>query len=322
MLIASIVAGVLMCVAVAAAWFITQPVFGARRPVTVTAVDPERLRAHVEMLSQTLHPRSEQNIENLDRAAAYIGGELAAAGARVGEQRYEFAGDTFRNVIGSFGPKDGERLVIGAHYDAVAGTHGADDNASGVAGLIELARLLGVAAPKVRVDLVAFSLEEPPHFREPEMGSLQHAAWLRREGVRVRAMISLEMIGYFSDAPRSQGYPVGLLRWLYPDRGNFIAIVGRFADARLTRSVKTSMRSAADLPVRSLCGPTFLPGVDFSDHLAYWAHGYPAVMVTDTAFYRNLEYHQRGDIADRLDYLRMAKVVQGVYAAVMELGMA
>jgi Zn-dependent M28 family amino/carboxypeptidase len=299
---------------------VAQPVLFSARPRTVAAVDPERLRAHVERLSQTLHPRSEQYPENLDRAAAYIRDELSAAGARVGEQTYEFAGDTFRNVIGAFGPEDGERLVVGAHYDAVAGTHGADDNASGVAGLIELARLLRAAAPPIRIDLVAWSLEEPPHFREPEMGSMQHAAGLRRDGVRVRAMISLEMIGYFTDAPRSQGFPVGLLRLIYPDAGNFIAVVGRFGDARVLRRVKASMRGATDLPVRSLCGPTFLPGVDFSDHLSYWAHGYPGLMITDTSFYRNPHYHEPTDTADRLDYARMAKVVQGVYAALMDLG--
>jgi hypothetical protein len=320
MLIAAVVAGIVLLLAAVAAWLVTQPLVSSPRPRTVAAVDPARLRAHVVMLSQTLHPRSERHVENLDRAAAYIRGELSAIGGRVSEQEYEWGGERFRNVIAALGPEDGERIVVGAHYDSVAGTPGADDNASGVAGVIELARLLRGSAPALRVDLVAYTLEEPPHFRMEEMGSVRHAASLHAAGVRVRAMISLECIGYFSDARGSQSYPSAILGPLYPSEGNFIAVVGRFHDARLARRVKAAMRGGSDLPVRSLNGPAFLPGVDFSDHLAYWAHGYPAVMITDTAFYRNLEYHEPGDTADRLDYVRMGKVVQGVYAAVMGLG--
>ena len=199
-------------------------------------------------------------------------------------------------------------------YDPQTHTPGADDNASGVAGLLELARLLAISPPPVAVELVAYTLEEPPHFRTDAMGSVWHARSLRRSGTKLRVMISLEMIGYFSDEPGSQRYPLPGLDLIYPRRGNFIAIIGRIDDAAMTRRLKAAMLGAADLPVHSMNAFALIPGVDFSDHRSYWAEGYPALMVTDTAFYRNPHYHRGTDTADRLDYVRMTKVVQGVYA--------
>jgi Zn-dependent M28 family amino/carboxypeptidase len=226
----------------------------------------------------------------------------------------------YRNVIGSFGPERGERIVIGAHYDSFSTYPAADDNASGVAALIELAGLLDETKDlAVRVDLVAYTLEEPPAYRTDAMGSWVHARSLRAEGVAVRAMMSLEMIGYFSDTPGSQAFPHPVLRMFYPTTGNFIAVIGRLGDFRLTRATKAAMRGASDLDVRSMNAPTWIPGVDFSDHRSYWAHGYPAVMITDTAFYRNDRYHTPHDTAETLDYGRMARVVQGVYQAVLAL---
>jgi Zn-dependent M28 family amino/carboxypeptidase len=204
--------------------------------------------------------------------------------------------------------------VIGAHYDSHGGTPGADDNASGIAGLLELAHLLGRSAPGRPVELVAYTLEEPPHFRSPHMGSVWHARALKAEGRDVELMLSLEMIGYFSDSPGSQAYPLAAMKLAYPDRGNFIALVGQFGDFGLSRSVKAAMSGATDLPVYSLNAPAFVQGVDFSDHRSYWAQGYPALMVTDTAFMRNRNYHRVGDTFDKLDYKRMAMVVQSVYA--------
>jgi Zn-dependent M28 family amino/carboxypeptidase len=183
-----------------------------------------------------------------------------------------------------------------------------------VAGLIELALALAAQPPARPVELVAYTLEEPPFFRSAAMGSMQHARALHEAGTEVALMISLEMIGTFSDAPGSQRYPVPGLSLIYPDQGNFIAIVSRVQDIAATRALKASMRGATPLPVRSINAPPALVGVDFSDHLSYWTHGYPAVMVTDTAFYRNEHYHQPTDTADRLDYRRMAQVVEGVAA--------
>ena len=194
---------------------------------------------------------------------------------------------------------------------------GADDNASGVAGLIELAYLLGKTSLPVRVELVAFTLEEPPFFRTPFMGSAIHAASLKKQGVKVRIMFALEMIGFFSDASHSQGFPLSILRLFYPSQGNFIAVVGKLGQGSVVRRVKQAMRGPSLLPVYSINAPRFVPGIDFSDHLNYWEAGYEAVMITDTAFYRNQGYHTLQDTPDTLDYERMAMVVQGVYAAIL-----
>jgi Zn-dependent M28 family amino/carboxypeptidase len=283
------------------------------------SVDAARLEAHVRMLSETCAPRDEAHVENLDRAAHYIAAEFAAAGGAVREQPYTAGGRAYKNVIATFGPTTGARVVVGAHYDAAGPFPGADDNASGVAGLIELARLIGRAPPPAPVELVAFTLEEPPWFRTGLMGSQVHARALRESGAEVRAMIAVEMIGCFTDAPGSQHFPTSLLRPFYPSAGNFIAVIGRLGGGGLVRRVKRAMRGAAPLPVHALVGPRFIPGVDFSDHASYWDEGFPAAMVTDTAFYRNPRYHTADDRADTLDYHRMAQVVSGLHAAVQAL---
>lgn len=279
-------------------------------------VSPARLEAHVRKLSGDFVPRDFAHPANLDRAAAYIRGELERAGGDTHEQPYDAGGSTYRNVAASFGPQTDERIVIGAHYDAAGPYPAADDNASGVAGLVELGHLLAADPPKTRVELVAYPLEEPPFYRTPHMGSAVHAASLRRQGVRVRVMISLEMIGYFTDAPDSQKLPLAALKPFYPSRGNFIAVVGKLGQALLVRRIKRAMRRATPLAVHSINAPRWVPGVDFSDHVNYWHAGYPAVMITDTAFYRNPFYHTARDTADTLDYVRMAQVVEGVHAAV------
>lgn len=314
-------------------WLLTQPFVSPRRS-RPPAADVERLKSHVRMLSQTLYPRSFDQPRQLNAAAAYIKSELAASGARVDEQIFQVQEAGYRNIIARFGDPEGPVLVIGAHYDsyadAIAGarfpngydlrthTPGADDNASGVAGLLELARLLAQAPPRGAVELVAFALEEPPHFRSEDMGSARHARRLRDSGRAVELMISLEMIGYFDARPGSQRYPLPGLGLVYPDRGDFIAIVGRVSDWRATRRLKAAMLGASDLPVRSINAFAALPGVDFSDHASYWNEGYTALMVTDTAFLRNPDYHGAGDTAERLDYARMAKVVQGMFAMAQE----
>lgn len=288
-------------------------------PSPAHPVDPARLEAHVRMLAETLSPRDYEHTDNLDRVAEYISREFKAAGAEVSEQSYEAFGRTYRNVLGFFGPKSEERIVIGAHYDTAGPLPGADDNASGVAGLLELAHLLAKAPLPLRVELVAYTLEEPPFFRTDLMGSAVHARSLKEAGVKVRAMLSLEMIGYFSDEPRTQRFPTALMRPFYPSKGNFITVVGLLSQGKLVRKVKRAMRSVAALPVEAFRGPRFVEGVDFSDHLNYWNEGYPAVMITDTAFFRNERYHTREDTPDTLDYHRMAGVVLGVYQAVLSL---
>jgi Zn-dependent M28 family amino/carboxypeptidase len=297
---------------------ITQP---GVRPIATppVAVDETALRTHVAMLSHSFHPRSYLHPANLDRAADYIAERFRAVGARTDEQRYVVEGRTFRNLIARFGPDDGPLLVIGAHYDSWDDTPGADDNASGVAGLLEIARLLAARPPPRAVELVAYTLEEPPFFRSDHMGSMRHARALREQGHEVRLMLSLEMIGYFDDAPGSQRYPMSGLGLLYPEAGDFIALVGPYRDFGLMRRVKALFKGASTVPTVSINAPAFVQGVDFSDHASYWRHGFPAIMVTDTAFLRNPNYHGPGDTADTLDYARMAQVVRAACAVAVGL---
>jgi Zn-dependent M28 family amino/carboxypeptidase len=278
-----------------------------------------RLRSHVEMLANTFRPRDYRHLDNLEKSATYIRNVFTATGARVEDQVYSATGSTYRNVVASFGPESDERIIVGAHYDAVSDTLGADDNASGVAGLLELAGLLKDAKLNTRVDLVAYSTEEPPFFGSDQMGSMVHARSLRSTGAKVRAMLALEMIGYYSDEPGSQSFPFPAMKKLYPDRGNFIVVAGRISDELLTRRIKRAMTSENGVDVYSVNAPAGVAGVSLSDNSSYWNQGYPAVMITDSAFFRNHHYHQASDTPDTLDYERMAKVVAQVAAAVVEL---
>lgn len=309
----------LLVLPVAALWlWVAQPSFASGDRSKVSA-DPAALRRHVAALSQEFHPRSYYDTGNLARCASYIEGRFRETGLTVTNQTYTAFNTPCRNVIAVIPGRDPRRVVIGAHYDAVPGSPGADDNASGVAGLLELARLLRGVTPERTVELVAYCTEEPPCFETEHMGSAHHARRLAENGTAVEAMLALEMIGTFSDEPGSQNFPVPLLRLFYPGRGCFIGVVGGTRCRRLTRTVKRAMRGATELPVYSIAAPDAVPGVDLSDHRSYWEAGFPAVMITDTAFYRNRHYHRPEDIADRLDYGRMAQVVVGVYEAVRAL---
>jgi len=287
-------------------------------PSTDAVVDPAALERHVRMLAVTLHPRSVDNPANLDRAAGYVLEQLRATGAETAEQPVVADGQNFRNLIARFGPRDGPVLVIGAHYDSCGDTPGADDNASGVAGLLELARLLAANPPRHSVELVAYTLEEPPYFRTDSMGSVWHARSLSEAKREVRLMLSLEMIGFYRDTEKSQRYPLSPLKLVYPDEGNFIAIVAPFGEFGATRRVKALFRGASDLAAVSINAPRAVQGVDFSDHASYWRYKMPAMMITDTAFLRNPNYHERSDTPETLDYARMAKVVRAVHAVAME----
>ncbi len=322
-----------MGVAAAGIALLTQPFVQA-----VTSQPPQvgvkRLEAHVRHLSVDLYPRSFDQLRNIDLAAQYILAELTAAGGAVTVQDVLVDEVRYRNIVARFGPVSGPLLVIGAHYDSHGDAHGgakdprgytrethtpgADDNASGIAGLLELARLVGRTTQLRPIELVAYTLEEPPHFRTEHMGSAWHARSLRAAGREVEFMLSIEMIGYFSDEPGSQSYPVAAMSHLYSDRGDFIALVGRLSNFALLRRIKAVMAGATSLPVYSINAPPWLQGIDFSDHLSYWHAGFPAFMVTDTAFMRNRNYHLAGDTYDKLDYVRMAKVVQAVYAVTQQ----
>jgi Zn-dependent M28 family amino/carboxypeptidase len=316
--------------------FIYQP-FSSAIASTPPAVDSTALQNHVRHLSVDLYPRSYDFPLNLNATADYIKNQWQAAGARMTEQTFKVDGENYRNIIATFGPTADANhpvTIVGAHYDShgdkangakfVQGhskdthTPGADDNASGVAGLIELGKLLAKTPPSKPITLVAYTLEEPPHYATANMGSVWHATALKAAHQPVNLMIALEMIGYFNDAPDSQKYPIPGMGLLYPSTGNFIAIVSRHADYSQTRALKGVMSGASTLPVYSINTTPKITGVDFSDHRSYWQQDYPAVMVTDTAFMRNHEYHQSGDTFDRLDYTRMAQVVQGVFAFLVQ----
>ena len=321
MLIAGLIAVAIVAIGTAVVWVaVAEPsLAGPSRDHDVASVDPGRLEAHVRMLAETLGPRDFTHQDGLDRVADYIHHELESLGAQVTRQLYPAGTSTYANVVAVMGPDTPERIVVGAHYDSAGPLPAADDNASGVAGLIELARALSQRALATRIELVAYCLEEPPFFRTESMGSAVHAKSLREQGVSVRAMLALEMLGYFSDESGSQRYPAPFLRPFYPSVGNFIGVVSTFGQDGLGGRVKRSIRAVTDLPAYSITAWKQIPGIDFSDHLNYWNHDYPAVMITDTSFYRNANYHTERDTPETLDYERMAEVVRGVVNAVLEL---
>lgn len=279
----------------------------------------ERLRTRVRALCGDFYPRDAGHPEVLARAAEHLGAEFRALGLTPRRQEWTAGEARYANVITDVGPASEDRIVIGAHYDTAGAQPGADDNASGVAGLFELASLLAARPPSRRVELVAYCLEEAPHCRTPQMGSAVHAASLRAEKARVRLMVSLEMIGYFRDAPGTQRYPIPGMGLLYPRRGHFIAVVGIFGQSRGQRTFVKAMRGATPLPVRSLVATRQVPGIERSDHMNFWDEGFDALMITDTAEFRNPNYHTAADLPETLDYHRMAQVVLSVEAAVRRL---
>jgi Zn-dependent M28 family amino/carboxypeptidase len=304
-------------IVVSTASCVTQPwVHAAESPDA--HVEVAALERHVRALAEDFLPRSVENPAQLQAAGDYVLAQMRAAGATPEIQNVDVNGTLYRNFIARFGPTEGSMLVIGAHYDACGQTPGADDNASGVAGLLELTRLLAQEPPPRPVELVAYTLEEPPYFRTDSMGSYWHARNLERQGRQVRLMVSLEMIGYYRDEPKSQSFPVAGMGLLYPDEGNFIAVVGAWRDFGTMRRIKALFKGASDLPVVTVNAPESVTGVDFSDHASYWRFGMPALMVTDTAFLRNPNYHDASDTAATLDYTRMAKVVRAMHAVAMQ----
>lgn len=260
-----------------------------------------RLRLHVAALAA-----KERNVD-LETPARYIEQAFRSQGLEFSVQQFVSAGRTVRNIEAGAGD-----IVVGAHYDTVPGSPGADDNGSGVAVLIEL------AAMKVPVRLVAFANEEPPYSFGPDMGSWAWAKRARDRGEPIRAMFSLEMLGYYRDTAGSQRYPAPL-GLFYPDRADFIAFVGDLGARGLVRGSIGAFRKSAEFPSEGVAAPAFIPGVTWSDHWSFRRHGYPAIMITDTAFYRYPHYHLPNDTPDKLDYERMARVTLGLAAMLNEL---
>lgn len=315
-----------LLVSLAGSWMIGMPspprgASPALPPVLAPGVLEPRLRADVEALSAGIGERNDAKPEALEEAANWVTARLAVTSSRaVVRQSYDALGLKFHNLEVTFpGTKHPEEIVlVGAHYDSARGCPAADDNASGVAGLLALASALTESSLERTVRLVAFANEEPPHFKKELMGSLVYARAARAKGDRIVAMLSLETIGYFRDDPGSQKYPAPLSLF-YPSRGDFIALVGNVSSRPLVRRTVAVFRASSDLPAEGAALPGAMPGVGWSDHWSFWESGYPAVMVTDTAPFRNPNYHTPEDTADTLDYTRMAEVVRGVYSVVLAL---
>jgi Zn-dependent M28 family amino/carboxypeptidase len=281
-----------------------------------------RARRVVETLAGKYPSRHGGNPKVLNGAASFIEQEFASLGYQVQTQWYESDGEQVRNIIVEKKGQNPENasIVIGAHYDTVAGTPGADDNATGIAGLIELSRLLKEHKNNRTIRFVAFPHEEPPYFYTQQMGSRQYAQRLKESGESIFAMLTLEMIGYAGEGFR-QLYPAPLLRILgrYPKKGNYIALVSNLSSARVLSMVRKAMRQRGTVGVESLSAPGFIPPLFLSDHSSFWKYGFPALMITDTAFLRNPHYHSSTDTADTLNYEFLANVVDAVYAAVLAL---
>jgi Zn-dependent M28 family amino/carboxypeptidase len=288
----------------------------------VTVSLASRLRGHVERLAGEIGERHVLRPPALHAAERYIADTLRALGYAVARQNYEAQGVDCANLeVAIEGSARASEIVLaGAHYDTVPGSPGADDNASGVAAVLELARLLREAGPARTIKLVAFVNEEPPFFFWGEMGSKVYARASRARGDDIRVMLSLEMLGCYSDEKGSQAYPP-LLGYFYPAQGNYIAFVSNIRSRHALRNVFAAFREASDFPAEKLAAPALVPGIAWSDQLSFWREGYPAAMVTDTAFHRYRHYHQPTDTPEKLDYARMARVVEGLASTLQALAM-
>ncbi len=284
---------------------------------TLAQTDTTFLKNHVAEILNTKDFRHFMNTPALNDVAAYIIKEFSNSADSVFYQTFQINGQSYRNVVAVFDGTSPETVVIGAHYDVCGMQNGADDNASGVAGLLEIARQLKDAPLSNRMELVAYTLEEPPFFRTEHMGSYVHAKSLIDSKTQVLGMISLEMIGYFSDTKRSQEYPLGILKLVYGNRGNFITLVNKFGKGKFAAHFTRKFKQTAKIRTKRFAGPKLLPGVDFSDHLNYWSFGFSALMITDTAFYRNKNYHMATDTIDTLDFTRMGIVIDDILRVIL-----
>jgi hypothetical protein len=280
------------------------------------AITPERLERHVRILAGEIGERNIFRPGTLDAAAAYIAEQWRDQGYEVGRQSYEARGVSCANLeIARQGShRASEILLVGAHYDSVRGSPGADDNASGVAALLELSRAFASENPARTVRLVAFVNEEPPFFLTGKQGSMVYARAARSRGDDIRLMVSLEMLGFYSDAPGTQRYPP-LFRSFYPDSGNFLGLVSNFGSRRVMLRLARAYRAHSRFPLEHVATFRWIPGIAWSDHRSFWRQGYPAVMATDTAFYRYRHYHRSSDTPDRLTYGPFAEATEGLLHA-------
>lgn len=283
-------------------------------PAGESADAARRLYSHAEELTVRIGPRSVHDYEALARAGDYIRERLESWGYEPVLHKFDYKGREYFNIecslLGTRAP--GQIVVIGAHYDTVEGTPGADDNASAVAVLLEMCRLMRSCSPERTIKFLFFSLEERPAFATRSMGSETYARRLKDSGADVRAMISLEMLGYFSERAGGQAVPLPLMGKGIPTTPDFIGVIGNLESAGLVKEIRRAIEEGCSVPVQSLAASRLVPGVDFSDHRSFWRMGYPAAMVTDTAFYRNPNYHTERDTIDTLDFGKMAELLKGL----------
>ena len=280
----------------------------------------ENLKKHVITLSENIGERNFFRYQDLEKTAQYISERFRSYGYDPEWQTYQIGNQGFSNIIATKkgNVEAGKIIIAGAHYDTVRGTPGADDNASGVAGILELSRLFADKDANKTIKFIAFTNEEPPFFKTQTMGSRVCSRQAKKNREDIIAMFSFEMIGYFSEEENSQHYPFGLRLW-YPNKANFIALVGNLRSRTFVKEVAQMFRKHSRCNVQSIAMPAIIPGIDFSDHWSFWREGYKAAMITDTAFYRYLYYHGPGDTYERLDYRKMAEVVNGFKHVLMEL---
>jgi hypothetical protein len=276
------------------------------------------LRRHVAGVASREH--NFFNPSELAASALYIERALVVSGYSVASQRFQVEKLEMRNIEVEVkgGARASEIVLVGAHYDSVVGAVGANDNGSGVAALLEFARLFKDARPTRTLRFVAFVNEEPPFYHSDAMGSRQYARRSRERGETIAAMLSLETIGYYSDDPGSQHYPFPL-GFFYPSTGNFVAFVSNLASRTLLHEALSGFRRHAGIPSEGVAAPALIPGVDWSDHWSFWQEGWPALMVTDTAVFRYPHYHSPEDTPDKVDYERLARVVTGLHGMIREL---
>jgi Zn-dependent M28 family amino/carboxypeptidase len=287
-------------------------------PLMGDSMDRDTIRTnltrHLTYLSVTLGDRSIHRPGTLKAAEDYVFQNFAALGYAPRRQGFRYLEEEVANVIAGDEPSGGY-YILGAHFDTVAGTPGADDNASGIAVLLETARLVRTLTPPKPWVFIAFTCEEPPAFSTPAMGSRVYARRARRQEAQILGMLCLEMVGYYSQAPNSQSLPLPLKLLGYPATGNFIGLVSDRGSRPLMVRLEAAIKGGSRLPAVTLAVPLgghILPEVRLSDHASFGDEGYPAVMLTDTAFMRNPNYHGPGDVIDRLDLTAMTELTLGL----------
>jgi len=300
------------------------PSVSISRPAPTRSEDVYHLYRHVEQLSVHIGSRSVYEYDKITATKDYIVSCIEDFGFLPAFQSYIYHGKEYSNIVVSMPGtrRPDEIVIIGAHYDSVFDTPGADDNASAVAVLLELCHMLKDFSPARTLKLIFFVNEESPVFRSKYMGSYVYAMEAKAKNENVRSMISLEMLGYYSDKNGSQTFPLPLMNLIYPSTPNFIAVVGNLSSKSLVERVKNSLKEHSGIPVETLSTVSFIPGIDFSDHRSFWKMGYPAVMITDTAFYRNPNYHSRTDSIDTLNFDKMNDLLKGLLNVVKSITMS